>query len=199
MTPPVPVSGCPQGGPVEKPAASESRPAGASPPPADALFTALYAELRRLAAAQLRDRHGTLQPTALVHDAWLRMQGSDPRFHDRAHFLAAAATVIRSLLVDHDRRRRRQKRGGAARRTLLDSELADEPRTGLDLMDLEEALIELARLDARKARVVELRVFAGATLEEAAATLGVSRMTASNDWRMAKAWLVSRLGRDRGR
>lgn len=159
------------------------------------LFAVLYPELRRLAAAQLRGHHGTLQPTALVHDAWLRMHGADPQqFNDRTHFLSAAAKVIRNLLVDHDRRRRCQKRGGGARRTMLESDLVAGGNIGLDLIDLENALVDLARFDARKARVVELRVFAGATLDEVAASLGVSRMTASNDWQMAKAWLVTRLG-----
>jgi RNA polymerase sigma factor (TIGR02999 family) len=165
--------------------------------PQDDLFVVLYPELRRLAAARLRGRCPSVQPTALVHEAWLRMQGADPqRFHDRTHFLATAATVIRQLLVEHVRARRRQKRGGGQRpKTLIESELAAAAEDRLDLLDLEAVLVDLAQLDPRKARVVELRVFAGATIDETAACLDVSHMTVSNDWRMAKAWIVARLRR----
>ena len=122
------------------------------------------------------------------------MSADAQRFHDRTHFLATVATVIRQLLVDHGRRRRRHKRGGGHRGiTLNESELAASVDDGLDLLDLEEALLDLARLDPRKARVVELRVFAGTSIEETAACLGVSHMTVSRDWQMAKAWLIVRL------
>lgn len=173
------------------------RPESTQPSPVNDLFVALYPELRKLAAAHLRGRGATLQPTALVHEAWLQMHEADPkRFHDRTHFLAAAATVIRHLLVDRGRRRRRQKRGGGRRAaTLIESEVAAGVDSGLDLLDLEDALVDLAQLDPRKARVVELRMFGGATIEETAACLGVSHMTVSSDWRMAKAWLVVRLCR----
>jgi RNA polymerase sigma factor (TIGR02999 family) len=173
------------------------RPDSTQPKKVSELFVALYPELRQLAAAHLRGRSPTLQPTVLVHEAWLRMHGADPqRYHDRTHFLATAATVIRHLLVDHDRRRRRQKRGGGRRgTTLIEGELAAGVDGGFDLLDLESALVDLAQLDPRKARVVELRVYAGATIEETAASLGVSHMTVSSDWRMAKAWLVARLRR----
>jgi RNA polymerase sigma factor (TIGR02999 family) len=159
------------------------------------LFATLYPELRRLAAAHLRGRSPTLQPTAVVHEAWLRMSRGEPQlYRDRTHFLAAAAVAIRHLLVDHDRRRRRRKRAGNARLSpLVEGDVAAAPGAAIDLLDLEAALAELGQLDARKVRVVELRVFGGATIDETAAILGVSHMTVSTDWQMARAWLIARL------
>ena len=155
----------------------------------------VYGELRRMASALLRSPGHTLQPTALVHEAWLRLaaaQGEQPP-SDRAHFLATAARVMRHVLVDHERRRRRSKRGGAAQRTVL----IDAHGAGLDhalgVLEIEDALRALAQLDERMAKVVELRVFGGATIPETAAALGVSHMTVSNDWQTARRWLASRL------
>ena len=166
-------------------------PDGAAP--ADP-FVATYDELRRMAEALLRSPARTLQPTALVHEAWLRLEASDhAAAGDRPRFLAAAARVMRHVLVDHERRRRRLKRGGDARRTTLIDGHGAARDPAIDILDIEDALHALAALDERKAKVVELRVFGGATIEEAAAALGVSHTTVSNDWQMARRWLASHL------
>src|SRR5262245_28588102 len=158
----------------------------------------LYDELKRLAAVHFRRQPSshTLQPTALAHEAFLRLGSDDAeRWRGRVHFLATAARAMRQILVDHARRKASGKRGGPAARkvTLVDATAADlAPRA--DLLDLEEALARLAALDARQARVVELRLYAGLTVEEVAEALGVSRATVEVDWRFAKAWLQRELG-----
>jgi RNA polymerase sigma-70 factor, ECF subfamily len=160
------------------------------------LVPLVYRDLRRQAAAQLR-REGpghTLQPTALVHELFVRLSAQSRfRFEDRAHFLAVCSSLMRRLLIDHARRRLRQKRGG----TLLRVELSFEPeaaaRQDLDLIALDRALDELQALDPEQARLVELRFFAGLSTEEAATALGVSARTVKRDWRSARAWLLHRL------
>jgi len=161
----------------------------------------VYAELKDLAASALRgERVGhTLQATALVHEAWLRLvDQSRVAFGSREHFLGTAALAMRRVLVDHARARGREKRGGNARREILDEDLCAE-RSALDLdldvLALDQGLEELARHSARAAKVVELRFFAGLSEEETAATLGVARPTVTRDWRAARAWLSDWLRR----
>lgn len=163
---------------------------------AEQVLPLVYQELRRIAARQLRrerDDH-TLEATALVHEAYMRLQGQEG-FHwpSRAHFFAFAAHLIRRILVDHARNRNRAKRGGGWEKVTLaeaaDLALSQSP----DLLALDEALTSLEAVDPRKAAVVELRFFAGLNLEETAAQLGVSPETVGREWRRAKAWLYSQL------
>jgi RNA polymerase sigma factor (TIGR02999 family) len=162
----------------------------------DRLLPIVYDEMRRLAQRLLgRERcDHTLQPTALVHEAYLKLVRQDSvGFDDRAQFFAAAATVMRRILVDHARAKRREKRGGDAVQVALDDAVAlFEQRSG-DLCALDEALTALAELDERKARLVELRFFAGVGMEEAARMLGVSLRTAERDWEYVRAWLNDRV------
>jgi RNA polymerase sigma-70 factor (ECF subfamily) len=164
------------------------------------LLPHVYDELRDLAAAHLRGERGhhTLQPTALVHEAFVRL-AADPAadWRGRAHFHAIAARAMRQVLVDHARRRKAAKRGGGAEReplTLHDG-LADAGAPELDVLDLHAALEDLARLQERKARVVELRFFGGLTFEETGHVLGISPRTVEADWYLARAWLRRELGR----
>ncbi len=163
---------------------------------ADDWLPDVYELLRGLAGRALRRERtsATLQPTLLVHEAYLRLR-ADPqqRFQDREQFLAAAGRALRQVLVDHSRRRDAAKRGGRwSRVTLAWPDLA-RPDRELDLLDLEEALGDLGSDHARAARVVELRVFGGLTIEETAAILGVSPRSVNLDWRFARAWLDRRL------
>ena len=158
----------------------------------DRLFPILYSELRRQAGRFMRRerRNHTLQPSGLVHEAYLRLAAApDLDCHDRAHFFAIAARVMRQVLVDHARRRRAAKREGC--RVSFDE--ADAPVAPPDLLDLESALEELTRLDPRQARVVELRFFGGLDVQEAADVLGVSARTVKREWQTARAWLQHRL------
>jgi RNA polymerase sigma factor (TIGR02999 family) len=160
----------------------------------DELMPLVYAELRDLAARYLRRERdgGTLQPTALVHEAFLRLVDQrTATWQNRAHFLGVAAQVMRRIVVDHARRRKAQKRGGG-RFVTFDEELAPEPDR-VDLVRIDEALGELERLDARQARVVELRYFGGLTIEETGEVLGTSPATVKRDWLLAKAWLFRAL------
>lgn len=164
------------------------------PAATSALFEQLYGELRARAALVAADASATLQPTALVHEAWLKLvpQRQAP-FVDRLHFLRAAAAAMRSVLIDHVRARRTQKRGGDALRLQLD-DLADlYAERAVDLLTLEDALQRLAALDAQLAQVVELRFFAGLEMREVAAALGASLSTTERAWRTARAWLHAEL------
>jgi RNA polymerase sigma factor (TIGR02999 family) len=161
------------------------------------LFRVLYSELRRQAGRYMRRerRSHTLQPSGLVNEAYLRLAGSpDLDLHDRAHFFAIAARVMRQVLVDHARRRRAAKREGV-HVTLGDADAAAVP---LEVLDLEKALQELAVLDPRQARVVELRFFGGLDVEETADALGLSARTVKREWQTARAWLQHRLLHGRG-
>jgi RNA polymerase sigma factor (TIGR02999 family) len=168
------------------------------PRAADQLLPLVYAELRKLAAAHLaREAPGhTLQPTALVHEAYLRLVGGDPAPHwtGRGHFFAAAATAMRRILVDRARRRLTRKRGGGRARQPLADVAAPEPDA--DLLALDEALAKLAARDPQKAKLVELRYFAGLTGDQAAAALGISPTTADRHWAYARAWLKAEVAGD---
>ena len=157
----------------------------------------VYRELHRVAGAHLRRARapGDLQPTMLVHEVYQKLLGSHgAKVHDREHFFALAATAMRQLCVDHARERRAQKRGGHREAVTLDEAVAQAASLDVDVLDLDAALHELAALDAREARVVELRFFGGLSMEEVAAALGVSLATAEREWRAARAWLARRLG-----
>jgi RNA polymerase sigma factor (TIGR02999 family) len=158
----------------------------------------VYDELRRLAARYLRqERPGhTLQSTALVHEAYLKLVGQNQtRWQNRAHFFGIAAQMIRRILVDHARARRAEKRGAGVERLSLDEAIALPGGPDLDLIALDDALEGLAKIDARQSRLVELRFFAGLTLEETAEVLQMSLATAKRDWVSAKAWLSREIRR----
>ena len=163
----------------------------------DRLFAIVYDELRALASAHLRgERRGhTLQTTALVHEAYLRLsRREDLEGRPRAEFLSIAAEAIRRVLVDHARRRGAAKRGGSWDRTALHDGLGvTDGDAGVDVLALDEALGRLAELNERQARIVELRFFAGLEVDEVARTLGLSPRTVAGDWSMAKAWLYGEL------
>lgn len=166
------------------------------PRAASELLPLVYAELRKLAQSRMAKTPpgNTLQPTALVHEAYMRMVGSDaPSWNSRGHFFAAAAQAMRQILVEQVRRKASLKRGGEFDRVAVDpGELAiAEPSE--DILALDEALKELEKRDPRKAQLVNLRFFAGLTTEEAAAALGISVPTAERDWRFVKALLHSQL------
>ncbi|HTI42297.1 MAG TPA: sigma-70 family RNA polymerase sigma factor [Vicinamibacterales bacterium] len=162
----------------------------------DQLAPLVEAELRRLARgymARERPSH-TLQPTALVNEAFLRLTDArQVRWQDRAHFLGISARLMRRVLVDHARSRMYRKRGGDGRRVTLDEALIASPEPQLDLLALNRALETLAAADPRKGRVVELRFFGGLTVEETAEVLHVSADTIKRDWRLAKLWLMKEL------
>jgi RNA polymerase sigma factor (TIGR02999 family) len=167
------------------------------PNAAEQLLPLVYDELRKLAAAQLaREMPGlTLQPTALVHEAYLRLVGPTGKrtFDSRGHFFAAAAEAMRRILIESARRKRRQKRGGARRRLELDPAQLSHVSTAEDLLDLNDALDELATLDPQAAQFVKLRYFTGVSVEEAAEMVGLSRSAACEHWAYARAWLRRRL------
>lgn len=158
---------------------------------ADELLPLVYEELRRLAARQLRrEKPGqTLEATALVHEAWLRLCGSakPAAYQGRGHFFAAAASAMRRILVDHARKKQTAKRGGGRTRLPLDSVAAPKPVE--ELLALHEALQRLAEIDPVKAQLVELRYFAGLTADQAAEVLGISASNADRHWAFARAWL----------
>jgi len=167
----------------------------------ETLSRAVYDELRRLARNYMRgERPGhTLDATALVHEAFVRIiDWKSVEWKSRAHFFAVASQMMRRILVDHARARRNLKRGGEWKQLSLSAVefLPENRRT--DLLDIDEALETLKRVDARKAKVVELRFFGGLTVEETAAVLDVSSDTVLNDWRFAKAWLLRELERGKG-
>ena len=162
----------------------------------DRLLPLVYAELRRIAARRLRlERTGhTLQPTALVHEAYLRLvEQRNVDWRSRAHFYGVAAQVMRRVLVDHARRHGAAKRGNDAQRVPLE-EVDEAAATEIPVLALDLALGRLERMDPGLAQIVQLRAFGGLTIEEAAHVLNVSPSTAKRDWRTAKAWLVRELG-----
>lgn len=170
-----------------------------SPGTPDDLMAVLYDELHAIASAQLREQRSghTLQPTALVNEAYLRLTGrGNSPVQSREEFLRLACSVMRNLLVDHARARNTAKRGGAWQRITLNAARDDSASRPVDVLALDEALTELAVLDERVARLVELRFFGGLGESEAAELLGVSRAAATRDWRMARAWLAQRLRND---
>jgi RNA polymerase sigma factor (TIGR02999 family) len=159
----------------------------------DALMPVVYAELRRIADAYLRRERGnhTLQPTALVHEAWLRLVRQDGgQFNHRKQFYALAAQVMRRILVDHARAANADKRGGGATNLTLDESAAARSVPIVELLALDEALDQLAAASPRQARVIELRYFGGLSVEETAEVLGVSAPTVSRDQQAAEAWLA---------
>jgi RNA polymerase sigma-70 factor (ECF subfamily) len=161
------------------------------------LVPLVESELRRLAGAYMaRERPGhTLQPTALVNEAFLRLVGvRGVRWHDRAHFFGIAARLMRRVLVDHARARGFQKRGGGAQTVPIETTILVSRAPDIGLLDLDHALDKLAEVDDRKARVVDMRFFGGMTVEETAGALGVSGDTVKRDWRLAKLWLLKTLG-----
>ncbi len=158
----------------------------------DALAPLVYDELRRLAGRYLRRERSehTLQSTALVHEAYLRLVDQrNVRWQNRAQFFGLAAELIRRILVDHARARQAAKRGGTVYKLTLDEALDASAPRDLDLVNLDDAMKALAQMDPQQARVVELRFFAGLTIEETAEVLGISPATVKRDWLVAKAWL----------
>jgi RNA polymerase sigma factor (TIGR02999 family) len=157
----------------------------------------VYHELRRLAAHKMANAAGpqTLQPTALVHEAWLRLvaKESEPKFQDRTHFFAAAAEAMRHILIDRARRKQTLRHGGGQKRVdAADLEIAT-PADDEELLEVNEALERLATADPAKAELVKLRYFVGMTIEEAAAALGISEPTAKRRWALARAWLFNEI------
>ena len=170
--------------------------------PAAELLPAVYAELRRLAAA-LGGRlppGQTLQPTALVHEAYLRLVGDqDPGWNGRRHFFGAAARAMRNILVEQARRKGAHKHGGGARRVELTEGLAVIEPPADDLLAVDEAIQQLQQEKPHLAEIAMLRYFAGLSVDETAAVLGISASTLAREWRFARAWLVRRLGEAPGR
>jgi RNA polymerase sigma factor (TIGR02999 family) len=163
----------------------------------DRLFPLVYAELRRVAARQLRHErpHHTLQPTALVHEAYLRLVDQrGANWQSRAHFFGVAARLMRRILVDHARRHGASKRGDGVSCLSIDEARDVAGSAEVPILALDQALDRLEKVDADLAKVVELRAFGGLTIEETARVLSVSPSTAKRDWRTAKAWLTRELG-----
>jgi len=166
----------------------------------DELLPIIHQELRRLARLQMRGErpNHTLQTTALVNEAFLRLvELRRIGWHDRTHFLAISARLMRRILVDHARSRGYEKRGGGAAAVALDDAVVAATEPGMNFVALDDALQDLARLDARKSRVVELRFFGGLSVAETADALDISPETVMRDWRFAKVWLLRQIsGRD---
>jgi RNA polymerase sigma factor (TIGR02999 family) len=166
----------------------------------DQLMPIVYAELRAVAARYLRRERQdhTLQPTALVNEAYLRLiDQKHVNWQNRAHFVGVAAQMMRRILVDHAKSHNRAKRGGGALRVTLDEEVALSEERADDLIELDEALTALEAFDARKSRVVEMKYFGGLSVEETAEVLKVSVMTVARDWKLAKAWLYTTINDNR--
>jgi RNA polymerase sigma factor (TIGR02999 family) len=163
------------------------------PHAAEQLLPLVYEELRRLAARKMRCEapDHTLQPTALVHEAYLRLVGSgeERQWDSRAHFFAAAAEAMRRILIEEARRKHSAKRGGGLVRQTLEADALVQPDDHSGLLALDEALTKLAARDPESARLVELRFFAGLTVEQAARALGISPRAATRNWTYARAWL----------
>ena len=163
---------------------------------ADTLMALVYKEMRKLAASYLKRQHPghTLQPTALVHEAYMKLiDVSQANWQDRAHFFAAAAQTMRNILVDHARTIGSQKRGGDLQRIQIDDVDIVSKGSEIDLADLDDALNDLARQDKVQSQIIELRFFGGLTIEEAAEVLKISPATVKREWSMARAWLFRRL------
>ncbi len=163
---------------------------------ADRLLLLIYEELRALAGSYFRQQRAdhTLQPTALVHEAFVRMiDRTNPAYADRRHFFAVAATAMRQILTDHARRARAAKRGGQRDQVAFEEPNAPTGVPAVDLIALDDALTQLAQLDPRQHRVVELRFFGGLAMDEIASVLDVSKATVELDWRAARAWLGTQL------
>lgn len=163
----------------------------------DKLYPLVYEELRRLARSYMRrERKGhTLQTTALINEAYVRMVGQkNVRWRNRTHFFAISAQIMRRILVDHARRYLYNKRGGGARQVSLDETMIVAADRSEEVIMLDEALSNLARMDPRRSRVVELRYFAGLNNEEIASVLNISENTVMRDWNLARAWLYQQLG-----
>ena len=163
-----------------------------------ALMPLVYDEMRRLAHRYLRrERPGhTLQSTALVHEAFVRLTGNaPPQWEDRAHFFGIAAHLMRQILVEYARSRNAGKRGGAAIRLALDNVEEPSAKPDLDIVALDDALNDLARVDPQQSRVVELRFFSGLSIEDTAQVLGISESTVKRDWNTARVWLYRELDR----
>jgi RNA polymerase sigma factor (TIGR02999 family) len=163
------------------------------------LLPLVYDDLRRLAQSYLskeRPDH-TLQATALVHEAYMRLvDWQNASWQNRAHFFSVAANVMRRVLVDHARRKNAEKRGGLDQKLSLDEAVSFAQEREVDLVALDDALADLEKIDARQAKVVELRFFGGLTIEETAEALRVSPATVKNEWTFAKAWLRTRLSNE---
>jgi RNA polymerase sigma factor (TIGR02999 family) len=165
---------------------------------ADRLASAIYHELRRLAASYMRRERAdhTLQPTALVHEAFIRLLGAqNTAWEDRAHFFGVASQVMRRILVDHARRSRALKREHGYQVT-LDDAVPDPVTASRDVLRVNDALTALAAIDPRQARIVEMRFFVGLTIDETAEVLNISPATVSREWTLARAWLHSDLSHD---
>jgi RNA polymerase sigma factor (TIGR02999 family) len=164
----------------------------------DALMPLVYNELRRLAHHYLQKERSdhTLQGTALVHEAYVRLLGQDnPQLQNRAHFFGVAAQLMRQILVDYARSRRASKRGGNACKLTLDAVIEQPQRHDVDVLALDDALKTLADMDPQQSRIVELRFFAGLSLEDTSEVLGVSPATVKRDWTTARIWLFRELDR----
>ncbi len=169
------------------------------PKAAEELLPLVYEELRRLAASKMAAESPgqTLQPTALVHEAWLRLtEKREARFANRTHFFAAAALAMRRILIANARRKDRQKRGGGWERVDLVHVQLAQPLATEELLALDEALDQLAQCDPQAAELVQLRFFAGLTQQQAADVLGISRRTADRTWAYARAWLFEQITRN---
>lgn len=163
---------------------------------ADVLLSLVYDELRKIARRYLRKERSdhTLQPTALVHEAYMKLIDlSDVSWQDRAHFFAVASSVMRNILVDHARARLAEKRGGEGQRIALEDVVSFSREPDVDLLALDEALNKLAKFDEQQSRLVELRFFGGLTIEETAHVLGISPATVKREWTVAKAWLFRQM------
>ncbi len=171
------------------------------PKAAEELLPLVYDELRRVAASRMAESTPgqTLQPTALVHEAWLRLVGQDSeaQFQNRTHFFAAAAEAMRHILIDRARRKQTLRHGGGQQRLDVDEVQIVAPAADDELLAVDEALDRLARLDPAKAELVKLRYFVGMTLAEAAAGLGISERTAKREWSLARAWLFHEISSQR--
>jgi RNA polymerase sigma-70 factor (ECF subfamily) len=165
----------------------------------DAVIPLVYTELRRLAASYLRRERSdhTLEATALVHEAYLRLVGREHGdFESRQHFFAAAAQLMRRILVDHARGRLASKRGSGAARVELTEAVAMSREQPEELLALDESLTRLASVDPQQGRIVELRVFTGLTVEETAAVMSISPATVKRDWALAKVWLLREIRKE---